>query len=100
MEWRNDVMRRVMEVHYSTTPTLHYCSFPLRIHFLLAAFFFFGFDFFVPGLRDESLDGLTAFFSAATSDDYVPVAGLGERSSALETQAGVSTRHDGGVHLA
>ena len=62
-------------------------------------FDFFGFDFLVPGLRDEPLDRLATLFSAATSDDYVPVAGLGERSSALEAQASVSTRHDGGVHV-
>lgn len=35
------------------------------------------FDFFVPCLRDESFDGLTTLVGAATSDDYVPVAGLG-----------------------
>src|ERR1700675_506887 len=58
------------------------------------------FDFVVPCLRRQPLDRLAPLFDAATGDDYVPVAGLGECSSALEAQASVSTRHDGGVHLA
>ena len=57
------------------------------------------FDFFVPCLRRQPLHRLATLFGAATSDDDVPVASLGERSSALEAQASVGAGHDGGVHL-
>src|SRR5271167_808952 len=52
----------------------------------------FYFTFAAPGLRQQPLHGLAAFFHAATSDDYVPVVGFGERSCALEAQAGISAR--------
>ena len=57
------------------------------------------FDIFVRSLREQPLDGLAALLGAAAGEDHVPIVGLGERSRALEAQAGVSTRHDRGIHI-
>src|SRR5271155_2883794 len=57
------------------------------------------FDFGVPRVRDEPLHSVAAFFDVPTSDDYAAFAGLGKRSRALKTQAGIGARDDDGVHV-